>query len=59
MPDFNRHRPDDDLVETELAAVDGFWQCQFLDTGPKPADGGSHARMALCTTRMMEVERRL
>jgi hypothetical protein len=39
MPDFNLHRPDDDLVETELAAFGGFWQCQFHDTGPKPANG--------------------
>jgi hypothetical protein len=33
MPDFNRLRSDDDLVETEFAAFDGFWQCQFLYTG--------------------------
>jgi hypothetical protein len=39
MPDFNLNRPDDDLVETELAAFGGFWQCQFHDTGPKPANG--------------------
>src|ERR1700732_905908 len=42
MPDVNRHRPDDDLVETEFAAFDGFWQYQFLDAGPKPANGGPY-----------------
>jgi hypothetical protein len=29
---FNRHPPDDELVEAEIAALDGFWQRQFLDT---------------------------
>src|ERR1700674_4554039 len=42
MPDVNRHRPDDDLVETDFAAFDGFWQYQFLDAGPKPANGGPY-----------------
>ena len=30
---FNRHPPDDGLVEAEIAAFDRFWQCQFLGTG--------------------------
>jgi hypothetical protein len=29
----NRHPPDDALVEPEIAACDGFWQCQTLDAG--------------------------
>jgi hypothetical protein len=29
----NRHPPDDGLVEAEMAACDGFWQCQTLDAG--------------------------
>lgn len=29
----NRHPLDDQLIETEIAAVDGFWQCQALDLG--------------------------
>lgn len=46
MPDFNRQRPDDDLVETEFAAFDGFWQYQFLDAGPKPANGDLTSRLS-------------
>jgi hypothetical protein len=30
---MNRHPPDDGLVDAEIAAFDGFWQCQILDTG--------------------------
>jgi NAD(P)-dependent dehydrogenase (short-subunit alcohol dehydrogenase family) len=29
----NRHPPDDGLVEAEIAACDGFWQCQTLGAG--------------------------
>jgi hypothetical protein len=29
----SRHPPDDDLVAAEIAAFDGFWQCQFPHTG--------------------------
>ena len=29
----NRHPPDDGLVEAEIAACDGFWQCPTLDAG--------------------------
>jgi len=29
----NRHPPDDGLVEAEIAACNGFWQCQTLDAG--------------------------
>jgi hypothetical protein len=32
-----RHQPDAGLVEAEVAAFDGFWQCQTLDTGSRAA----------------------
>ena len=35
----NRHPPDDGLIEAEIADFNGFWQCQYFDTGarvPKP-----------------------
>jgi hypothetical protein len=25
---LNRHPLDDELIESEIAVVDGFWQCQ-------------------------------
>ena len=28
-----RHPADDGLVDAAIAAFDGFWQCQFLNTG--------------------------
>jgi len=30
---LGRHPPDAGLAEAEIAAFDGFWQCQTLDTG--------------------------
>ena len=33
---ITRHPPDDGLVEAEIAAFGGYWQCQFLDMNRGP-----------------------
>ena len=44
-PNDFRHTLDDELVETEIAAPDGFWQCQTLHTSAlvHPSQGNRRA----------------
>jgi hypothetical protein len=32
---YNRHPPDDGLIEAEIADFNGFWQSQYFDTGAR------------------------
>ena len=42
---FHRYPPDDEIVATEIATFDEFWQCQTLDTE------GSHAPKPMTSAR--------